>query len=198
MYDNVTFITDVQGNSKWESIVDILQKESLQEGNDSIHPDKFNVRETQGKTILFLVDGMPAGMSHMEPSHYTGDPDIAVRGCRYHILKKFRNRQLGFPLLDINIKLGRELGYKIFYITRWTEDKAVNALYQHRRKVPGHNPDPYNTESYKSLTLDKRCLFIVDPNAPHYQQYIYYVTLEEGFVWKPKKSVIWQKHDGQL
>ena len=55
MYDNVTFITDVQGNSKWESIVDILQKESLQEGNDSIHPDKFNVRETQGKTILFLV-----------------------------------------------------------------------------------------------------------------------------------------------
>ena len=53
MYDNVTFITDVQGNSKWESIVDILQKESLQEGNDSIHPDKFNVRETQGKTILF-------------------------------------------------------------------------------------------------------------------------------------------------
>ena len=28
MYDNVTFITDVQGNSKWESIVDILQKET--------------------------------------------------------------------------------------------------------------------------------------------------------------------------
>ena len=188
--EGLQFISHVRGSVKWEKEVDLVQQLSLEEGNDAISHDKFNVRTTPGWTILARYNGEPAGMVHLEPSWYTGDSDIAVRACRYHILKKFRNKQIGFPLLDRCQKIATREGYKVLYITHHTENKALNALYQKKRTVPGHSKEPYSSEGFTALTLHDKYLFIVDPeNAPNFKQYIYWIALEKGFQWEPKSNV---------
>ena len=89
MYKIITNVKDLAVQSAITSI----QEQSLKEGNNAITPDKFDVNKTEGTPILILWEDRPAGMAFLEPSWYTGDPDVAVRACRYHILKEYRNKK---------------------------------------------------------------------------------------------------------
>ena len=43
-----------------------------------------------------FIDGVLASVSACEASHYTGDPEISARVCRYHILKNIVIATLAF------------------------------------------------------------------------------------------------------
>ena len=181
-----------------ESAVWMVQEQALEEGNTSITPDKYNIRTSEGLPLIILWEGKVAGFCLYEPSHYTGDPDVAVRICRLHILKEYRHNQLGFYFWDHSLKLAKKDGYKIQYMTHDINAHAMNSLYQHRRRVPGHSNEPYELDSFKSITLDKRMLFDVDPGSG-FLQYVYYVDVQnEGYDWQPKTNIIWREHDGKL
>ncbi len=82
-------------------LIDIIVNKATEEGNGEAFAGKYDPHTTPGETFVMVVDGRPAGMVSCEPSTYTGDPDIAARACRLHILKDFRAKQLGFLLLDM-------------------------------------------------------------------------------------------------
>lgn len=180
-----------------ETIIDDIQREATLEGNDAMPKEKYDVRTTEGIPLLLMWDNEPAGMIHLEPSHYTGDPDIAVRACRYHILKKYRNNALGFPMLKSLIKNAKKMDRKILWFSQSIKSKALNAIYQHKTKVPHLSKTLYDSDSWQSLELDKRLLFQVDPRST-FLQFVYYVRLtpEQDFTWLPKINMIWQEHNG--
>ena len=180
-----------------ETAIDNLQEDALKEGNTSITNDKYDVRTTPGIPFLILWENKVAGMCSLEPSIYTGDPEVAVRACRHHVLKKYRNIGLGILLFDAMVKRARKDGYKIFYITQDIHNKSLNAVYQRRKKVPQINQSMYDNEM-ANLKLDKRLLFQVDPRSD-LLQYVYYVDLQsENYNWQPKQNMIWRNHDGKL
>jgi|TARA_B100001105_G_scaffold21309_1_gene15209 ribosomal protein S18 acetylase RimI-like enzyme len=180
-----------------ESAVRLIQEQALEEGNTSITPDKYDVKTSVGTPLLITCNSRYdkfdkiAGFCSYEPDTYMGTPDIAVRMCRLHILKEFRHNQLGFYFWDHCLKKAKEDGYKILYGTHDVNAKALNALYQHKRFVPGHSKEPYNLESWKSMKLETRFLFDVDPGS-EFLQNVYYVDVnEDGYQWAPKTNVKW-------
>ena len=66
-------------------------------------------------------------MVSCEPSTYTGDPDIAARACRLHVLKEYRAKQIGFGLLDACYSYCKDK-YKILYITHDINSKAMQII----------------------------------------------------------------------
>ena len=67
-------------------------------------------------------------ISAAERSHYTNDPDTAVRVCRYHILNGYRFTHCGLIMGEQQIKWAREKGYKILYITHDINNITINML----------------------------------------------------------------------
>lgn len=188
----------IEYTSKWKNAVEDFRLQSFEEGNTSISYKKYDP-DTTGKTWLTFIDNNLASISVVEPSHYTGDPDIAVRVCRYHILKKYRHSHCGFRMMKHQIKWAREQGYKIFYLTHDIHNKPLNALYQHKRRMT--DPDAkqwFEADWFKELTLDTRWLFRVSP-LDDLLQYVYYIDLQkEEYSWMPKTNAVWHKHDGNI
>lgn len=176
-----------------------FRRQGLTEGNDSLKSDKFNPETIDGKIWCVYIDNELASISVVESSHYTGDPTIAARVCRYHILKKFRHSHCGFRMLPYQIDWARSKGFKILYWTHDVKNRALNALYQHKRKMI--DPEAkmfFEAPWYKQLQFDKRWLFKVDPNI-NFLQYVYYINLQDdNYVWMPKESVLWQSHNGDV
>lgn len=176
-----------------------FRRQVLAEGNDSLKSDKFNPDNLDGKIWCVYIDNTLASISVVESSYYTGDPKIAARVCRYHILKKYRHSHCGFRMLPYQIDWARQQGYKILYWTHDINNKALNALYQHRKKMT--DPDSkqfFESEWYKQVKLDTRWLFEVDSKID-FLQYVYYIDLQDkNYSWMPTKSVKWQTHDGQI
>jgi GNAT superfamily N-acetyltransferase len=180
-----------------ESAVELIQEQALEEGNTSITPDKYNVNTTHGTPMLITCNSRYdkfdkiAGFCSYEPDTYMGTPDIAVRICRLHILKEFRHNQLGFYFWDHCLKKAKEDGYKIQYMTHDVNAKAMNALYAHKRYVPGHSKEPYKLESFQRIKKEPRFLFDVDPGSGFLQN-VYYVDVDkDGYKWIPKTNVSW-------
>jgi|TARA_R110002050_G_scaffold136807_5_gene260084 GNAT superfamily N-acetyltransferase len=171
-----------------------LQQLSLQEGNTAITPDKYNVDETEGTPVLITWEDKPAGMAVLEPSWYTGDPEVAVRATRYHILKEYRNKQLGFVLLPELMKEATRLGYKVMWWSLEPSNVALNNAYQGKRKTIQKEKlwnNTYEEEFWKKIIYDKRFMFMVDKRAPHYLQNVYWVDLtRESMLWMPQKGMV--------
>ena len=190
MYQIITKVN----NTRWLRAISEIQNLSLEEGNTAITPDKFNVEQTEGTPILILWNNEPAGMAFLEPSHYTGDPDVAVRACRYHILKKFRNKQLGFVLLPELMKESRRLGYKVMWWSLEPDNVALNNAYQGKRRTIQSKKlwnNTYEEDFWSKIIYDQRYMFMVDKKAPHYLQNVYWVDLtQEQMLWMPQKGMV--------
>jgi len=176
---------------------------SFQEGNDSLAYDKYDPDNIDGETFMVFVDDVLAAVSVVESSHYTGDPEYAARVCRLHIAKQFRPSWLGMFVGKAQIEWAKVNGYKVLYFTHDINNRAINAMYQHRKFGAAHTElqkdmqHLWHEDWYKDLKTDTRLLFQVDPSSTMLQ-YVYYWTLEEGFKWYPLKNVVWTKHDGRI
>ena len=174
-----------------KKLVEDFRLKTFDEGNDSISYEKYNPEHT-GKTWCVFIDNELASISVVEPSHYTGDPDIAARVCRYHILKKFRHSNCGFKMLKLQIEWAKKQNFQILYWTHDIKNRALNALYQHKKTmVTAKSKEFFNSTWYKQVKLDHRFLFKSAPDSKCIQ-YVYYINLQyNNFVWHPKKSVVW-------
>lgn len=178
-----------------KSEVETFRELSFAEGNDSLAYDKYDPDNIDGETWMVYVEGELACISVVEASHYTSDSDIAARICRLHIAKKFRPAWLGIPILPYQIEWARQQGFKVLYFTHDVNNRAINMMYQHKRFGAAVTPlqkqikDMWHSDWYRALKTDERYLFRVDPRSD-LLQYIYYWTLEDGFVWKPASNVV--------
>ena len=175
-------------SSKDRKLIENFRKESFKEGNDSLSMVKYNPDNIRGQTWMTFIGGDLASISVCEASHYTGDPDIAVRICRYHILKKYRHCNAGFRMLFPQVNWAKQNGFKVIYWTRDIRDRSLNALYQHRRRMIGKSHF-FESALYKSFKIQEKFLFKVSPKS-NFLQYIYSKILQPGYIWKPKKNVI--------
>lgn len=176
---------------------------SFEEDNDSLSYDKYDPDNIDGASWLVYVDGELAALSVVEASHYTGDEDIAARVCRLHIAKKFRPSWLGMVVGGYQINWAKKNGYKILYFTHDIHNRAINAMYQHKRygaPVTDLQKELHHlwyTDWYQSLETDYTRLFRVDENSD-FLQYVYYWTLEKDYVWNPRTNMINIEHDGNI
>jgi hypothetical protein len=178
-------------NNSMFALVENFRLRTFEEGNNSITYSKYNPKTT-GKTWCVFIDNELASISVVEPSHYTGDPEIAARVCRYHILRKYRHSNCGFRMLKPQIDWARNQKFKILYWTHDVKNRALNAMYQHRKKmIKSESKEFFNSDWYKQVKLDSRFLFKSAPNSTCLQ-YVYYIDLQnEGFNWVPAKSMVW-------
>ena len=169
---------------------DVLKfaEQSLKEGNDSIDPQKYHPDDPNIETWLSYLDGKLISISAAERSTYTNDPDIAVRVCRYHILKDYRFTHCGLRMGEHQIKWAREEGYQILYVTHNIKNRAINALYQRKKKMTVPSFKEWTQgEWYNSLQLEKDFLF----KTGDMLQYIYSIRLQDPeFIWKPTSNFI--------
>lgn len=178
---------------KWMEIEDFRVR-TFEEGNDSLHPTKYKPDDIDGETWMCYIDGELASISVVESSHYTGDPDIACRVCRYHILRDYRHSHCGFRMLEHQIKWARERGYQIFYLTHDIKNKPLNALYQHKRKMTDPEAKQFfEADWFMELEWDQRFLFKSHPNSGIVQN-VYVIKLQDpNYIWMPKESIIWNQ-----
>ena len=197
-------LTDViikEYNEDYRIELEKFRRQTILEGNTSLVSDKFNPEALDGKIWCAYIDNELASISAVERSHYTEDPDIAARVCRYHILKKFRHSHCGFKMLPLQIKWARENNFKILYWTHDIKNKPLNALYQHKKKMTDKESKKYfEADWYKQLKTDYRWLFKVSKNPnDNFYQYVYYIDLQnENYEWIPKSCAVWYNHDGNI
>lgn len=197
VYNNINVI---EYDLTYREKIEQFRKLTFEEGNDSLSLEKYNPDTINGQTWMTFVDNDLASISVVERSHYTGDPEIAGRICRYHILKKYRHSNAGFRMLPNQIEWAKNKGLKVLYWTHNVNNKALNALYQHKRTMPfrGEAVPYFMTDMYKSFKLQDDMIFKVSPKSD-LLQYVYANTLEEGFVWRPNSAtIIYEKHNGEI
>ena len=175
------------------SLVKEFQKKALQEGSESLIQLKYDPLKINGQTWLAFIENHLIGISVCEASHYTGDPLIAARICRYHVLEKYRHSNVGFKILPYQVEWAKKKGFKIIYWTHDVSNKVVHLLYQSKRTMPGKSKY-FHSKLYKSFQLQNNMLFKVDAKFD-FLQYIYAKKLVElNYVWKPKTNVIFYSH----
>ena len=145
---------------------------------------------------MCFKDNKLISISAAEKSYYTNDPNIAVRVCRYHILKKHRFSHCGLIMGEHQIKWAREKGFKILYITHDIKNKAINNLYQRRKQMTDKAfKEHINGEWYTKLEVEKNFLFLTGKML----QYVYSIRLQGDYDWQPKSEyIVERKHDGQI
>mgnify|MGYP001219730531 CR=1 FL=1 len=174
-------------------LIEIIATKAIEEGSGGTFIDKYD-SQTPGETLVIVYDGRPAGIAHLEPSWYTGDEDIAVRACRYHILKEFRNKQLGFILLPELMRIAKDMGFKVMWWSLEPSQVALNNAYQGKRRTIQKEKiwnNTYDEDFWSKIIYDQRYMFMVDSDAPHYLQNVYWIDLtEEGYDWNPIKNMV--------
>jgi len=177
--------------------IERFREQTFIEGNQSLDAAKFNPDEFDGKIWLAYIGEDLASLSAVESSHYTGDPQIAARVCRYHILKRFRHSHCGFHMLPYQIEWARTAGYKILYWTHDIHNKPLNALYQHKRRMTDPQAKQFfEAPWYTQMQLDRRWLFRVSPKSD-FLQYVYVIQLQQH-EWIPQTNALWYEHDGAI
>jgi len=169
-------------------LIEIFRSQVIDEGNDSLILEKYNPDSIEGETWMTFVNGSLASISVCEASHYTGDPTIAARICRYHILKKYRHCNARFRMLPYQVQWDKEKGFKVIYWTHDIKQKALNALYQRKKRMPGKECF-FSDELYKSFKVRKDIVFRVNSKSD-FLQYIYSKVLVPGYFWAPKANVV--------
>ncbi len=182
---------------KYRPLIEEFRLRSYEEGNNSISPKKYNPDNENLETWMVFKEDELISISVAERSHYTNDPDTAVRICRYHILKDHRFTHCGLIMAEHQIKWARENGYQIMYATHDITNKAINSLYQRRRKMTVVSFNKYTTgEWYTKLQLETKFLF----KTGDMLQYVYSIRLQDdNYIWDPKSDhIIEREHDGQI
>jgi hypothetical protein len=158
------------------------------EGNDSIRPTNYDPDNPDIETWLCFIGDTLISISAAERSHYTNEPDTVVRVCRYHILKDYRFTHCGLRMGEQQIKWARENGFQILYITHDMNKKAINALYQRKKRMTVSSFKEFtDSEWYTSLQLEKDFCF----KTGDIIQYVYSIRLNDpNFVWKPSSKYI--------
>jgi hypothetical protein len=197
VYDNVYV---KQYDISCRQAIDEFIEIAISEGNDSYRTSKFHPDYIKGQTWLTFVDNELASISVVERSYYTGDPDIAGRICRYHILKKFRHSNAGFRMLSDQVQWAKDNHLKVLYWTHNVNNKALNALYQHKRTMPfrGESVPYFMTDTYKAFVIQPDMIFKVSMKSD-LLQYVYANILEDGFEWRPRHpSILYHRHNGDI
>jgi hypothetical protein len=181
---------------KYWPLIEKFRQQTFKEGNDSLSYEKYDPDNENIETWMCFKDNKLISISAAEKSHYTNDPNIAVRVCRYHILKKHRFTHCGLIMGEHQIKWAREKGFKILYITHDIKNKAINNLYQRKKQMTDKAfKEHINGEWYTSLQVEKNFLF----KTGDMLQYVYSIRLQGDYDWQPKSDYILErKHDGNI
>ncbi|MBY0383637.1 hypothetical protein K2X05_00635 [bacterium] len=177
-------------------LVEGFRAATFLEGNKSLAMDKFDPDQLNGRILLFFYQGQLVSLSAAEASHYTGDPETACRVCRYHILKEYRKKFLfcGFKMLRLHSEWAQQAGYSVIYWTHDVKNKALNSLYQRKKKYSlGVDTKWFDDPVFKSFHLNTEYLFRVSEKSDMLQ-FIYQHTLKKDFIWHPKLGVERKKH----
>ena len=182
--------------NKYWPMIERFRLQTFKEGNDSLTYKKYNPDNPEIETWMSFKDDKLISISAAESSHYTNDPDIAVRVCRYHILKEFRHTHCGLIMAEHQINWAREKGFKILYITHDIKNKAINNLYQRKKQMTDKAfKEHINGEWYTSLQVEKKFLFTTGKML----QYVYSIRLQGEYDWQPKSDyIVEREHDGQI
>ena len=182
--------------NKYWPMIERFRLQTFKEGNDSLTYKKYNPDNPEIETWMSFKDDKLISISAAESSHYTNDLDIAVRVCRYHILKEFRHTHCGLIMAEHQIKWAREKGFKILYITHDIKNKAINNLYQRRKQMTDKAfKEHINGEWYTSLQVEKKFLFTTGKML----QYVYSIRLQGDYNWQPRSDyIVEREHDGQI
>ena len=182
--------------NKYWPLIEKFRQQTFKEGNKSLSYDKYDPDNESIETWMCFKDNKLISISAAEKSHYTNDPDIAVRVCRYHILKEHRFTHCGLIMGEHQIKWAREKGFKILYITHDIKNKAINNLYQRRKQMTDKAfKEHINGEWYTSLQVEKKFLFTTGKML----QYVYSIRLQGDYDWQPKSDyIVEREHDGQI
>ena len=197
VYENIT-VREYTFNDR--DLVEKFRMLAAREGNEALSSNKYNPDTVDGQTWLTFVEEELASISVLERSHYTGDPDIAGRICRYHILKKFRHSNAGFRMLPQQVQWAKDNRLKVLYWTHSVDNKALNALYQHKKKMPfrGESVPYFMTDTYRAFQLQPDMIFRVSPKGD-FLQYVYANILEDGYIWRPDyKTILYYEHNGTI
>lgn len=170
-----------------DMIFPFIRKSRL-EGNDSIKTSNYDPDDPNIETWLSFLDDNLISISVAEKSHYTNDPNIAVRVCRYHILKDYRFTHCGLRMGEKQIQWARRQGFQVLYITHNVKNRAINALYQRKKRMTVSSFKEFlDTEWYTKLTLEKDFLF----KTGNILQYVYSIKLQDpNFIWQPTSEYI--------
>jgi len=182
-------------NEYWP-LIERFRQQTFDEGNRSLSYDKYDPDNKNIETWMCFKDNKLISISAGEKSHYTNDPDIAIRICRYHILKDYRFSHCGLIMGEHQIIWARNKGFKILYITHDIKNKAINNLYQRRKQMTDKAfKEHINGEWYTKLQVEKNFLF----KTGDMLQYVYSIRLQENYDWQPKSEyIIERKHNGQI
>ena len=182
--------------NKYWPMIERFRLQTFKEGNDSLTYKKYNPDNPEIETWMSFKDDKLISISAAESSHYTNDPDITVRVCRYHILKEFRHTHCGLIMAEHQINWAREKGFKILYITHDIKNKAINNLYQRKKKMTDKEFKKFTTgEWWTKLQLEKSFLFTTGKML----QYVYSIRLQGDYDWQPVSDfIIKREHDGQI
>ena len=182
-------------NEYWP-LIERFRQQTFDEGNRSLSYDKYDPDNKDIETWMCFKDNKLISISAGEKSHYTNDPDIAIRICRYHILKDYRFSHCGLIMGEHQIKWARDKGFKILYITHDIKNKAINNLYQRRKQMTDKAfKEHINGEWYTKLQVEKNFLF----KTGDMLQYVYSIRLQGDYNWQPKsKYIVERKHDGKI
>lgn len=195
--DNYSIQLYSENPNKNRQLIEDFRRKTFDEGSTSLSHKKYDCDNPDIETWMFFIEGNLASISAAEKSHYTNDPEIAVRICRYHILKPYRFSHAGLIMGEKQIHWAREKGFQILYITHDITNRAINRLYQRKRKmtVPTFH-EHTSSEWYTSLQVEKDFLF----KTGDLLQYVYSIRLQDkDFEWRPESSyILYQKHDGEI
>jgi hypothetical protein len=197
VYDNIS-VREYSPDDR--DLIEEFRMLAAREGNDALHSDKYDPDTINGQTWMTFIQDKLASVSVVERSHYTGDPDIAGRICRYHILKKFRHSNAGFRMLPNQVQWAKDNGLKVLYWTHNVNNKALNAMYQGKKKMGmrGKEVPYFMTDTYRAFKLQPDMIFKVSEKSD-FLQYVYANILEEGYTWRPDyKTILYYLHNGTI
>jgi hypothetical protein len=197
VYDNIS-VREYSPDDR--DLIEEFRMLAAREGNDALHSDKYDPDTVNGQTWMTFIQDKLASVSVVERSHYTGDPDIAGRICRYHILKKFRHSNAGFRMLPNQVQWAKDNGLKVLYWTHNVNNKALNAMYQGKKRMGmrGKEVPYFMTDTYRAFKLQPDMIFKVSKKSD-FLQYVYANILEEGYTWRPDyETILYHQHNGDI
>lgn len=197
VYENISVR---EYNPSDRDLIEKFRMLAKREGNEALAGDKYDPDTVDGQTWMTFVEDELASVSVVERSHYTGDPEIAGRICRYHILKKFRHSNAGFRMLPNQVQWAKDNGLKVLYWTHNVDNKALNAMYQGKKRMGmrGEAVPYFMTDTYRAFKLQPDMIFKVSEKSD-FLQYVYANVLEENYVWRPNyKTILYFMHNGTI
>lgn len=166
-------------------LIEDFRVKTFAEGNESLSVKKYDPDNLIGQTFLLFIDDDLASISVVESSIKYTQEDNTARICRYHILKQYRHCNAGFRMLPYNVSWATENNYKLIYWTHDVNNRALNAMYQHKRRMP-NKQEFFDDPLYKSFEIQPNLRFITGDVT----QYVYAKKLDANFVWVPKGNMI--------